>query len=52
MRMVIAGVICSFIAYGIGGMIEIMPTANFPGLGVALAVITMGGFILFQQRRK
>ena len=52
MKILLLGVVCSLIAYLIGAMIEIMPTMNLPGFGVALTVITMGGFILFQQRKK
>lgn len=48
----VLGLICSFIAYLIGATIEIQPSMIVPGFGVALAVITMGGFILFPKGPK
>ena len=52
MGMVILSVFCSFIAYYIGGNIEVSPDKNAPGFGVALVVITMGSFIMFNLRKK
>ncbi len=52
MGMVILSVICSFAAYVIGAVIENTPGVNLPGFGVALAVITMGAFILSKSRKK
>lgn len=48
---VFLSVICTFVAYWVGAAIEISPGINFPGFGNALAVITMGGFIMFQLKR-
>jgi hypothetical protein len=49
--MVVLSAVCSFIAYLLGTAIEIRPTVNLPGFGIALALITMGSFILFQLKR-
>lgn len=52
MKMVFLSIISSIIMYLVGSTIEIMPTVTLPGFGVALSMITMGGFILFQQNKK
>ena len=52
MKMVFLSVISSIIMYLVGSSIEIMPTVTLPGFGVALSMITMGGFILFTSKQK
>lgn len=52
MKMVFLSIISSIVMYFLGSVIEIMPTVTLPGFGVTLSMITMGGFILFQQNRK
>lgn len=51
MRRVVLGVVCSFFAYLVGVVIEIQPTVNLPGFGVVLALITLGGMIIFYQKK-
>ncbi len=52
MGMVVLSVFCSLAAYIVGSAIEIMPGINLPGFGIALSGITMGGFLMFQLRKK
>ena len=46
--------VCTFAAFWLGLAVELMPGVQMPGLGLALAVIDMGAFlmgaILFQAK--
>lgn len=46
--------VCTFAAFWLGSAVELMPGVQMPGLGLALAVIVMGvflmGAILFQPK--
>ena len=48
MGMIILSVICTFIAYLVGVVIENTPSVNVPGLGIVLALVTMGSFIMYK----
>lgn len=51
--MKIAGsVLCTLVMYIIGSVIEVEQGVNMPGLGLVLAVVTMGSIILHEVKKR
>lgn len=51
MGTILAAAVSSLAAYFIGTTVELLDGVHLPGFGLALTVITMGAFILFQLRK-
>ena len=51
MGTILAAAVSSLAAYVIGTAVELLDGVYLPGFGLALTVITMGAFILFQLRK-
>ena len=52
MSTVIISIVCTLAAWLAGAVLDMSPNLNAPGLPAALAVSTMGGFIMYQLKKK